>query len=387
MANTMPSEPKHKLALIVLIIAVIGGGYLPQIGGHISPHYVLPLTYILTIILIKFLASIWNLCLEPIVNSKPFKTTALVLFWTYACYALGARTYFLINRNYNSEKYHYDSKLKFNIRNDYAVPLKQAEALKANAATNNDSPLLFSTYSSIMEYYLGVFNPSRSDYIIHSLGDQEESLYLAAFKKAKPQFVSVVNESGIDWASWNQRINWKFYKHLYEHYEPYAINWYSIIYRPRTSDFQPIKKEIPFLIKRLSANKTLVELDVSNMTKEFGHIYGYAEIDYAIEREWDPTPIIGKRTYTQVYELSDTQFINAQKHKVPLKYIGIKYGLHPKAKEIFFEAHPKDSRIYLTFTGFPENGATLKLKSFKPQLLLSQTGELKKIPKDLFSRY
>ena len=87
---------------------------------------------------------------------------------------------------------------------------------------------VFSTYATAIEAVAGQFQPTGSDYIIHSLGDKQRKKYLETFKNGDYKYATIIERSSYRW--WMQGSNWFFYKELYKNYKPSFITEYNIFY-------------------------------------------------------------------------------------------------------------------------------------------------------------
>lgn len=95
---------------------------------------------------------------------------------------------------------------------------------------------VFSTYASAIEIINGVFQPSGIDYIIHVLGDEQREKYIELFKKNDYTYAVTPKNEYTYWEYWNTRVNWYFYKELFQRYQPYRENYYACIWKKSETD-------------------------------------------------------------------------------------------------------------------------------------------------------
>ncbi|MEO7084232.1 MAG: hypothetical protein ABI442_13980 [Gemmatimonadaceae bacterium] len=101
--------------------------------------------------------------------------------------------------------------------------------LDAHRDKDGKPPVLWSTYSGLLEARNGIFNPS-TDYIIHALGPEARDKYLADFKRIRPQLVQTVSPLYTQYEAWIEETSWDFYAELLQHYDliggtPWSYFW------------------------------------------------------------------------------------------------------------------------------------------------------------------
>lgn len=361
--------------ILIILIALLGGTYSPQLYGHISFHYALPLLLFFQIIVIKIIIEFTKHKSNFNASQKLIKTLFIIMT-IFLIYQLSLRGYFSWERNYNPKDFTYEPSIQANLHNAYVSTVSLAKLVDENTKDLPKEKKLFSTYTSFLDNYIGAFNASKSDYIIHALGKSERDSYLERFRAADPKYVSIIRSNDISWAKWNQRVNTEFFKEVYKNYEPFAVNWYTIIYGKRSEPLTPIGLQVPYAMERTADNKITIMLPAERLTNELGHVYGLADIEYKVTREKSYVPIIGGRTYTQVHEFN---ILKEMKHKRNYD-LGLKYGLSKHQKEIFFDAENKAKFLVLQFTSFPEASTRLEITKFNPYVYFQPDIELKKIP-------
>ncbi len=109
------------------------------------------------------------------------------------------------------------------------------ESMEEACELIGDEPV-FSTYASALETMMDTYQPSRSDYIIHVLGDDSRAEYIKTFIQGDYKYVTTIKDSITIYESWNKRSGWFFYKELYKNYEPVSETDYNIIWQKTESE-------------------------------------------------------------------------------------------------------------------------------------------------------
>lgn len=89
------------------------------------------------------------------------------------------------------------------------------------SGNQDPQPMLWSTYSSIIEMDMGQMHPSSQghDYIIHALGSQRRNHYEQDFKATQPNYALTIRPSYSIFEEWLWSRHWGFYKQLVTDYE------------------------------------------------------------------------------------------------------------------------------------------------------------------------
>jgi hypothetical protein len=84
-----------------------------------------------------------------------------------------------------------------------------------------DNTKLWSTYSTIFEVEMNIFNPNRqhADYIIHALGPELRTQYVEDFNAMQPKYVMTLKKSYFVYEEWLQNASWDFYSLVDKNYE------------------------------------------------------------------------------------------------------------------------------------------------------------------------
>jgi hypothetical protein len=103
------------------------------------------------------------------------------------------------------------------------------EEFDRTAAAVGHVPVVWSTYSSLLEANKGVFNPSF-DYIIHALGHDARRAYATSFVQTKPDLVQTLDPTYTAYEEWLSVHHWNFYRPLLRDYHLSAIGPWSFFW-------------------------------------------------------------------------------------------------------------------------------------------------------------
>ncbi len=86
---------------------------------------------------------------------------------------------------------------------------------------NHDNTKLWSTYTTVFEMEMGIFNPNsqHADYIIHALGPELRKKYVDDFERVQPKYVMTLSKAYFMYEEWLQNASWDFYSQLDANYE------------------------------------------------------------------------------------------------------------------------------------------------------------------------
>ncbi|HTR79454.1 MAG TPA: hypothetical protein VMH39_15155, partial [Gemmatimonadaceae bacterium] len=97
-------------------------------------------------------------------------------------------------------------------------------------------PVIWSTYSGIVESDAGVFNPSF-DYTIHALGPVNRRRYTQTFEASDADLVQTIRPNYTIFEEWLEANHWEFYRFLLQHYVIAVQTPWSYFWRPRATPF------------------------------------------------------------------------------------------------------------------------------------------------------
>lgn len=119
---------------------------------------------------------------------------------------------------------------------------------------------IFSSYSSGLDLSAGAMQPSRSDYLIHALGEQERSSYLEAFSAAKAPYATTLRMDFSYWEKWVRGTNWWWYRALLNDYVPVGRDGTHIIWQRRAGGLVRPRHRVRCSVRQV--NEASVELDL-----------------------------------------------------------------------------------------------------------------------------
>jgi hypothetical protein len=95
-------------------------------------------------------------------------------------------------------------------------------------------PVVWSTYSTMLESSEGLFHPSF-DYIIHALGPDNRRAYAAAFTTSNPDIVQTIKPSYTYYEEWLEDNDWWLYRDLLRGYRVVGETKWSFFWERRDS--------------------------------------------------------------------------------------------------------------------------------------------------------
>jgi hypothetical protein len=160
-----------------------------------------------------------------------------------------------------------------------------------------EKPVIWSTYSGLLETHYGVFHP-KDDYIIHALGPRRREAYLTAFRATKPQIVQTIRRTLFiryteqrDYEQWLRVTSWDFYEDILNNYDVLTTTDSSIIWVRKnaewvgpTDSFTPLPLEGAF-----DRAADCVELPPVNAAEGVVVV----RLRYEVDNPWKKLPFIG----------------------------------------------------------------------------------------------
>ncbi len=99
-------------------------------------------------------------------------------------------------------------------------------------AREHRKPVIWSTYSTMLEAKNGLFHPSF-DYIIHALGPENRRAYQAAFATAHADIVQTLKPSYAVYEEWLESNDWPMYRELLRNYKLVAETEWTYFWERR----------------------------------------------------------------------------------------------------------------------------------------------------------
>ena len=125
---------------------------------------------------------------------------------------------------------------------------------------------LFSTYAGALETINGVFQPTGTDYIIHVMGDKQREKYLENFINGDYRYASTLKNEYTHCEYWSSRVNWFFYRYLYQYYEPVAETNFSVIWEKKGNEYT-VKENAQIDLTFLNTSTCKIEVMLPDYSK------------------------------------------------------------------------------------------------------------------------
>lgn len=150
-------------------------------------------------------------------------------------------------------------------------------------------PVLWSTYSSYLEWKRGQFHPSF-DYIIHALGPENRAAYATSFQALKPDVVQTIEPTYTMYEEWLEVNHWDFYRPLLRDYALVAGGPWSFFWFRRNASFD----ERPQLIADtpIPPGQLGIALDGGAVPKDSLGLFEVT-LHYHVVNPWRRVPVIG----------------------------------------------------------------------------------------------
>ncbi len=140
--------------------------------------------------------------------------------------------------------------------------------------------MIFSTYAGALEIINGVFQPTGVDYIIHALGDSRRNMYLENFIEGKYRYVSTPKNEYTEWEYWSSRVNWYFYRELYQRYVPADETNYSVIWE-ETEKKNTVETDIRINYEYVNGTTCRIDVELPDYTDG-----AYVDLFIKYDTEW-----------------------------------------------------------------------------------------------------
>lgn len=214
---------------------------------------------------------------------------------------------------------------------------------------------VFSTYSSAIEVMTNQFQPTKYDYIIHTLGDKSRSEYLNAFKEGNFDYAATIHRYYTSWEmGWITRANWYFYRELYNNYHPVYANSYQLFWdkteNPKDNYVTNEDYEINVDFKKVNSNTIIVNVNTDESVNGYADLY----IDYQVKKT--------DRFITNFMFNKMLQVVNNSNSELVKNYDVDSNYLKDESKE-YIPVKIIDGKGSLVLTSKPEEGTSLILNN------------------------
>lgn len=150
-------------------------------------------------------------------------------------------------------------------------------------------PVLWSTYSSYLEFTHDMFNPSF-DYIIQALGHDNHERYARTFVTVKPDIVQTLSPTYSLYEEWLSANHWNFYRPLLRDYHLTAIGPWSYFWEPNTEPFDD--HPVPVASSRVPDGMRRIAVDGTSVPRDSVGLFEI-QLYYRVKNPWKAIPMIG----------------------------------------------------------------------------------------------
>ncbi|HZS04865.1 MAG TPA: hypothetical protein VFD58_08535 [Blastocatellia bacterium] len=165
-------------------------------------------------------------------QSRPLRSGLLTLLTAFILISFGSLCWIFLSKMPGELKINPGKPLpQFSAQWDKYLTQTTAAIDRLSDQKGGDSnPVIWSTYSGLLEDHYHVFHPAE-DYIIHALGPERRKRYLETFRLTRPEIVQTVRRSlfiayakNRDYEQWLQNTSWDFYEEVLSNYEILSVS-------------------------------------------------------------------------------------------------------------------------------------------------------------------
>jgi hypothetical protein len=163
-------------------------------------------------------------------------------------------------------------------------------AIQSDPSRVHEHPIIWSTYSGLLEAHLNTFHPD-TDYLIHVLGPVARQAYVSKFEQVQPDYVVTVRNSYYGHEEWLRHGSWEFYERLLRNYSAYRIGTHQILWK-RTSTPWNRPEEFTQTVPIPDDGRTSLSLPVPpNLPADAICV---VHVEYTTQCDFRSIPVIGK---------------------------------------------------------------------------------------------
>jgi hypothetical protein len=162
-------------------------------------------------------------------------------------------------------------------------------AVADRRTTLGRDPTIWSTYSSYLEWTMGVFHPSF-DYIIHALGPRNRAAYVKTFVEQKPDIVQTLEPTYTSYEEWLADNHWDFYRSLLRDYDLAAAGPWSYFWFRRATPFDDRPRVI--VETPIPPGRLAIAIDAHDVQADSLALFEVT-LHYHVVNPWRPVPVIG----------------------------------------------------------------------------------------------
>jgi hypothetical protein len=273
--------------LFTLLASVYFATLLSQVGGAVQPRYGRPTERLLFLIAPFVLWGMARAAWRRVARirtprtevSVPVGTCGPVRTWlgaagisvvTAGLLALSARTIIDWQTLYGQRTQHATISKFPSARpagmfsNPYGKNISVGEALRNELDRENVPPekRMFSLYVSYLDDTTGARNPTRHDQIIHALGPDRRSRYLADLTHSGVQYASTPRRDKFLFEPWLRCVNWPIYEYLLREFDPVQTTVFEVVWKRRESRREWIGSPHSVAINRLAASTVELRFEI-----------------------------------------------------------------------------------------------------------------------------
>lgn len=161
--------------------------------------------------------------------------------------------------------------------------------IKDETRIRGHKPVLWSTYSSYIEYKHDMFHPSF-DYIIHALGPVNHEAYAQTFLSAKPDIVQTLSPMYTSYEEWLSEHHWNFYRPLLRDYQMSAVGPWSFFWSRLPQSFD--EKATVMMHTPVPPGTMAIAIDATQIPRDSLGLFEF-RVFYHVKNPWKKFPVLG----------------------------------------------------------------------------------------------
>jgi len=169
-----------------------------------------------------------------------------------------------------------------------SVQLGQTMVEDRRAALHR-TPTIWSTYTSYLEWQMGVFHPSF-DYIIPALGPTNRAAYATAFATRKPDIFQTLEPTYTKYEEWLELNHWDFSRPLLRDYTISSAGPWSYFWFRRSTPFDDRSRLI--IDTPVPPGRLAIAIDGRDVPKDSIGLFEVT-LHYHVVNPWRHAPVIG----------------------------------------------------------------------------------------------
>jgi hypothetical protein len=281
------SKDWEPLAILMLMYGILS--CVPLLG-YFSKHYVIPVTRVLALVGLLLFAKLGAQPFGTFVRTNRAARGRLFLGAAFSALCLivgGALAVSSATRVLRFVRHWQSGSFTFSKLLDQSWDTFMTRATRLiDDRRAGEPPLLWSTYSGLLESNYGIFTPAE-DYITLSAGAQRRRRYVDEFRSLQPQIVQTMASSYSAYEEWLQNVRWDFYEDLLDNYAPAALIGHAVFWERKSQSWLP--PSTGFETVPLDTRGESVTLASNDRQDRLGVV----RIRYTIHNPWMRLPFLG----------------------------------------------------------------------------------------------